>query len=191
MKFAMLKNEFLSKTTVSLGIYLLFAVFCRAVPGFPNISAYPSLCLMIGLQFSRTQTLMTVLISAAFSDLMLAFLHQGPIWGSWTFFTYTGFLANALWVRRYKDSMNMRLLLKYSFFSSLGFWLWTNLGVWLSSGLYSHQIDGFWLCYTLALPFLAYSLLGNLFWTLVLGRMLKPFKRDVIVNFKQFLQHST
>ena len=40
------------------------------------------------------------------------------------------------------------------------FFLITNLGVWLF-GNYDHNLEGFLLCYTLAIPFFAYSLIST------------------------------
>ena len=44
---------------------------------------------------------------------------------------------------------------------SVAFFAWTNFGVWLLSGMYPHTAPGLVACYTLALPFLRNSLLGD------------------------------
>jgi hypothetical protein len=54
--------------------------------------------------------------------------------------------------------------LRYTIFASFGFWLWTNLGVWLLSGLYPKTTAGFFECYIAALPFLRNGLLGDIVW---------------------------
>ena len=51
---------------------------------------------------------------------------------------------------------------------SLIFFATTNLAVWAFSGMYSLDMAGLIQCYTLALPFLKYTVAGDLFWAAVL-----------------------
>ena len=51
---------------------------------------------------------------------------------------------------------------------SLIFFATTNLAVWAFSGMYSLDMAGLTQCYTLALPFLKYTIAGDLFWAAVL-----------------------
>jgi hypothetical protein len=46
--------------------------------------------------------------------------------------------------------------------SSLIFFIVSNFGTWLIG--YPHTIEGLLMCYTLAIPFFGYSILGDLFW---------------------------
>ena len=48
-------------------------------------------------------------------------------------------------------------------FSSLAFFLLTNLAVWLFSSWYPHTLSGLMFCYTLAVPFFKNTLMGDLF----------------------------
>jgi hypothetical protein len=54
--------------------------------------------------------------------------------------------------------------------SSVFFWLWTNFGIWLvgDGSPYPHTVEGLVTCYYAAVPFLGYSLAGDLAWGLVL-----------------------
>lgn len=49
--------------------------------------------------------------------------------------------------------------------AGLGFFAVTNLAVWASSGLYPASLEGLGACYLAALPFLKYTLAGNLVWS--------------------------
>jgi hypothetical protein len=51
--------------------------------------------------------------------------------------------------------------------SSVFFWIWTNLGVWATSGMYPMSADGLVACYLAAVPFLRNSMLGDMAWGLV------------------------
>ncbi|MGL6021557.1 MAG: DUF6580 family putative transport protein [Chitinophagaceae bacterium] len=46
--------------------------------------------------------------------------------------------------------------------SSLGFYVFSNLGVWLSGSMYPMNIQGLLQCYTMALPFLKSGMMGDL-----------------------------
>jgi len=52
--------------------------------------------------------------------------------------------------------------------ASVIFFALTNFGVWLLSGMYSHDVTGLLACYTAAIPFLQNSLAGALFYSAVL-----------------------
>ena len=51
-----------------------------------------------------------------------------------------------------------------SLLGALMFYLITNFGVW-SLGSYGYTLDGFILCYTLAIPFFVNTIIGDLFFT--------------------------
>lgn len=59
-------------------------------------------------------------------------------------------------------------LLWVSISVTLIFWLWSNLGVWLTSGMYPHTMAGFIHCYVLALPFLYDAALAASGWSSLL-----------------------
>ncbi|MFN3198250.1 MAG: DUF6580 family putative transport protein [Bradymonadia bacterium] len=48
--------------------------------------------------------------------------------------------------------------------AGLGFFALTNLAVWAFSGMYPQTIEGLGACYLSALPFLKYTLAGNVVW---------------------------
>jgi hypothetical protein len=51
---------------------------------------------------------------------------------------------------------------------SLAFFVLSNLAVWAFSGMYSLDLAGLTQCYVAALPFLQYTVAGDLFWSAVL-----------------------
>ena len=65
-----------------------------------------------------------------------------------------------------------------------GFWVWTNLGVYLHSGLYIKTITGFIACYSAALPFLQKALIGDLFWFVTLSFCLSMINFNFIKKYK-------
>jgi hypothetical protein len=67
--------------------------------------------------------------------------------------------------RRYRLS---RVLVPAALASSLLFFAASNFAVWAFSGMYSHDLAGLTQCFVLALPFLKYTLAGDLAWVAVL-----------------------
>ncbi len=57
---------------------------------------------------------------------------------------------------RFQDSIALALL------SSVFFYLYTNFGWWLMSGMYEYSLSGLMRCYWMAIPFFRNNLLGNL-----------------------------
>ena len=51
---------------------------------------------------------------------------------------------------------------------SLVFFVVTNFGVWLGSGMYAHSAAGFVACYTAAIPFFRNTVAGDLFYSALL-----------------------
>ncbi len=52
------------------------------------------------------------------------------------------------------------------------FYLITNFGVW-SLGSYGYTLDGFILCYTLAIPFFAYSMVSTFIFSGIIEGIIK------------------
>ncbi len=56
----------------------------------------------------------------------------------------------------FKNSIKLALI------SSIFFYLYTNFGWWLMSGMYEHTLSGLIRCYYMAIPFFRNNLMGNL-----------------------------
>jgi ammonia channel protein AmtB len=67
--------------------------------------------------------------------------------------------------RRYRLS---RAVLPSVLASSLIFFVTTKFAVWAFGGLYSPDVTGLMQCYVAGLPFLKYTVAGDLFWAAVL-----------------------
>jgi hypothetical protein len=52
--------------------------------------------------------------------------------------------------------------------SGMVFFIVSNFGVWVTSGMYAHTLDGLLECYVMALPFFRTSLMADLFYSAVL-----------------------
>ncbi|GAH11350.1 unnamed protein product, partial [marine sediment metagenome] len=81
---------------ILLLLWVMVGVLGRWVPHIPNVTPLTSLSLLAGAVFSKRIALLFLLITAILSDVMLAWMYHYPVFGAWTFFTYTGFMCIAL-----------------------------------------------------------------------------------------------
>lgn len=151
-----------------IALIMLVSIFSRVIPHPPNFTAEIALTLYIGYKIPQKFSWLVVLAIALISDSILNWKMNYPLFGTWSYFTYSAliaicFIGNQSFFRNQKFKF-----LWVSLFTSFGYWIWTNLGVWLVSGLYSHTLYGLLMCYNLAIPFLKNSLLSSLMWALLI-----------------------
>jgi len=156
-----------------LGVWLLLGIVGRIIPHLPNMTPLTSLCLLSSGVFGRRLAFFFILATLALSDIFLATIFHYAAFGAWSWFTYTGFVGVVLLGFMLPGlalpfEWSMTKLVGFTMSASVLFWWWTNLGVWLSSGLYSHTIAGLLACYAFALPFLSNAVLGDLGWMALL-----------------------
>lgn len=144
-------------------LWISIAIISRIIPHPWNITANTALALSTGWLFSNNHALALSLLSFCIADCILAIIQHHPIFGYWSLFSYSGIgaitLAGQLLSRKLKTQHGMLLVS-----SSIGYWLWTNLGVWLTTTTYSNNLAGLIDCYSMALPFLKSSLIGDSLW---------------------------
>jgi hypothetical protein len=132
-------------------LFILIAVWFRLIPHLPNFTPVTALALFSGLMLKRKWLSIGIpLVAMMVSDLVLGF-SAISIW------VYLGFASITI-IGWFLDKMNAKSIL----LSSLIFFIVSNFGAWLIG--YPHTIEGLMMCYTLAIPFFGYSILGDLFW---------------------------
>jgi hypothetical protein len=153
------------KTTLWL---LVFCIGSRLIPHLPNASPLSAMALLVGAHYRFREGVAIIFIGTFLSDIALAGLYGYPIIGTWSLFTYSGLLFFII-AGHYANYLTKMLVLLLS--STLGFWLWTNIGVWLFSTMYTKDISGLLACFTAAIPFLQTAIMANGLWliALVLG----------------------
>jgi len=95
------------------------------------------------------------------SDCFLGFHKTMP-------FVYGSFLVASLIGIYLKNKVTTRTVIGASLLSSIVFYLVTNFGVWLTSGMYEMTLLGLTKCYVLAIPFFRNTLIGDLFYTVMM-----------------------
>jgi hypothetical protein len=143
--------ENLMKRQNLLIAFILIAVFFRLIPHPPNFTPVTSLALFSGIMLKRKWLSIGIpLVAMIISDMVLGF-------SSISLWVYLGIGLISL-VSWFFNKININSIL----LSSLIFFIISNFGVWVLG--YPHTIEGLVMCYTLAIPFFGYSIMGDLFW---------------------------
>ena len=148
---------FSKKETVLIS-FTIVAVLVRLLPHPPNVAPITAVALFAGTHFNRKHwAIITPILTMLFTDIFLGFSMITPfVYLAFVGVTVLGFLLK---------KMNISSVL----LSSLLFFVITNLAVWFMH--YPLTAEGFTICFTLAIPFFGYSIVGDLFFsiTLIIG----------------------
>ena len=129
-----------------------------------NVSPVAASALFAGLMLRRRWLALVVPLAAlALSDAVIGFddwRMASVVYAALALPAVAGILG-----RRHGAS---RVVVPAALGCSLIFFAATNFAVWAFSGMYSLDLAGLIQCYTLALPFLKYTIAGDLFWAAVL-----------------------
>jgi hypothetical protein len=129
-----------------------------------NVSPVAASALFAGLMLRRRWLALLVPLAAlALSDAVIGFddwRMASVVYAALALPAVAGILG-----RRFGAA---RVVVPAALACSLIFFAATNLAVWAFSGMYSLDLAGLTQCYTLALPFLKYTIAGDLFWAAAL-----------------------
>ena len=135
---------------VSLGIFIALAA-SRFIPHPPNFTSLLALSFyipaLLGIRY-----LLPLIVSFIITDILIG-LHGV------TFFTWGSVIFIGLLSKYFIKNIISRI--SGALIGACIYFLVTNFGVW-SMGSYGYTIYGFLMCYTLAIPFFAYSLISTL-----------------------------
>jgi len=134
---------------ISIGIFIALAA-SRFIPHPPNFTSLLALSFyvpaLLGVRY-----LPSLVLSFVITDLIIGF-HEVTLftWGSVILIGLgSNFLAKTILNRVFGSLLGASL-----------FFIITNFGVW-TLGSYTYTLEGLLLCYTLAIPFFAYSLIST------------------------------
>ena len=146
---------------ISLGIFVALAA-SRFIPHPPNFTSLLALSFyvpaILGIRY-----LPILIVSFIITDLVIGF-HEV------TLFTWGSIILISLGSKFFIKTILNRIL--GSLLGASLFFLITNFGVW-SLGSYGYSLNGFVSCYTLALPFFAYSLISTFIFSGIIEGVLK------------------
>ena len=170
----------MNKLIIPLIIVLL--ALTRLIPHPPNFTPIIAMGLFGGAYIQNRSLAVLIPIGAMFlSDLFLG-LHGTVYW------VYGSLLLIAMMGMMLINKVNIRNCTSAALSGSFLFFIITNFGVWFTSGYYPKNIDGILTCYTLALPFLANSMAGSLFYSAVMFGGYELLKRNLVQSTPKSIQ---
>ena len=135
--------------------FIIVAVLVRLFPHPPNVAPITAVALFAGTHFSRKHwAILMPILAMSVTDVFLGFSMITPI----VYLAFVGVTALGFVLKK----MNIGAVL----LSSLLFFVVTNLGVWFL--YYPLTPEGLMTCFTLALPFFGYAVVGDLFFSAAL-----------------------
>ncbi len=154
----------MKQINICLGIFLALAI-SRFVPHPPNFTSLIALSFYIPALFGR-KYIPAIIISFAVTDLIIGF-------HAVTFFTWGSVLLIGSISNYFSNAMLKRL--SGALFGAVIFFVVTNFGVWIS-GMYGYTLNGFITCYTLAIPFFAYSVISTFMFSFLIEIIYKGYQ---------------
>ncbi len=144
---------------------ILAAAITRLLPHPPNFTPIGAMALFAGATLrDRRLALLVPLAALLVSDYLI-----GQMWGtgfgfySTQIFVYAAFLMITLLGRALQQHRRSPLRIGgTSILASSLFFVMTNLGVWLASGMYPRTIAGLSQCFVQAIPFFGNTVAGDL-----------------------------
>ncbi len=149
-------------------LWTALGVLGRLLPLPPNMTPMTSVALFGGTHMPRGLAFLVTITVMVLSDALIAFAAGHEVFGYWSIFTYSGFAAMVFAGSFLRGNLTAGRTATFLAGSSLGFWLWTNFGTWLVSGMYPVTGSGLAACYAAGLPFLRNALVGDLAWGMAL-----------------------
>jgi hypothetical protein len=155
-------NSVFSRLLLVFAIMALFA-FLRIFIDLPNVSPVAAIALFGGTVIGRKglAVLLPLVILLA-SDAVLGFYSyflMAFVYGSFALIAVIGF-----WLR---NRMKFHNVVLASIVSSVVFFLLSNFGVWAEGLWYPMNVSGLISCYTMAIPYFRYELIGTLAFSLM------------------------
>ena len=136
---------------------IFIAAFVRLIPHPPNFAPVAAMALFGGAYFSkRWAAFLVPLVAMLVTDLILGF--HATMWA--VYFSFVLIVGIGMLMIKKKKVSNIFLA---SVSASVLFFVITNFGLWISTPYYVKTGAGLAACYTAAIPFFHYTLLGDLF----------------------------
>tara|TARA_B100000965_G_scaffold280439_1_gene238286 strand:- start:2166 stop:2657 length:492 start_codon:yes stop_codon:yes gene_type:complete len=141
---------------ISIGIFLALAA-SRFVPHPPNFTSLLALSFYVPA-FLGFKFIPALVICFILTDFFIGF--HGTVIFTWGSVILIGIISKFFLKNIYTRLFGALL-------GASTFFLITNFGVW-ALGSYGYSLEGFILCYTLAIPFFSYSLISTLLFSFII-----------------------
>lgn len=141
-------------------IFVVFTIILRLVPHAPNFVPVAALALWAGVYFPKKWGLIAPIAVMFISDALIGFYDWRLMLVVYVSFIITGFIG---WL--IKNNPSVAKIAMGSLAGSMLFFIATNFAVWALSSWYPHTLYGLIDAYTMGIPFLRNTLVGDLFYS--------------------------
>lgn len=161
-----------TRTLVVMGAVLL-AALTRLMPHPPNFAPITAMALFGAATLAdRRLGILTPLLALFVSDMCIEVANRMGLVTSWGIYSGMWFMYGCTFLITLiglllRARRNVPAIAGATLAGSVIFFVVTNFGVWAFGGLdlngnpYPHTLEGFLACYTAAIPFFKYTLLGD------------------------------
>ncbi len=164
---------------------LIVAIASRFLPHPPNVACVAAIGLFVGCYFRGWRAVVMPAAILLGSDLLghllgresMGFYHPLTMLG-----VYVGMTASVGIGRLLRERRGVARIVAASVVTSTIFFLLSNFGVWVASGMYVLNVSGLMSCYANALPFFQYTMLGDLAYVTVLFGAMAAYRITVRSN---------
>lgn len=153
----------MSKRNLIILLVIIVGISTRFMEFLPaNFGAIGAIALFGGAYFSnRSLGLLLPLGVLLLSDLILGMTGQTALYAAQPY-VYGGFLLIGVLGFALRKNRNVLKIAGGSLGGSLLFFLVSNFGVWLTSGIYAKTFGGLMSCFAAAIPFFKYTIAGDM-----------------------------
>lgn len=147
---------------ITLSLIILAAAASRLLPHPANVTPIAAIALFAGAQFERKSYAFLIPLAAMLlSDLFLGF--HPTQWA-----VYLGFALVTCIGFKLRNHIMPGAVALATLCGSAVFFVISNLGVWLTGGLYPLTTEGLVTCFVAAIPFFTNNLMGDAFYATLL-----------------------
>ncbi|MFT3904146.1 MAG: hypothetical protein QM727_13305 [Niabella sp.] len=171
-----MRSKSLNLNFVLVTLWIVFAVLSRLLPNPANFSPMMAIGIFGGALFARRAWAIIIpLLSIWLSDLLMNnvvykgfFDHFVWFYDGW-YWQYAIYLLVPLAsISIFKKNITVGKIALTGIGAAVLFFLVSNFGVWYSSNMYPKTGEGLLQCYIMGLPFFKGTLMGTLFYSLIL-----------------------
>ncbi len=157
---------------------IVSAIIMRLVPHIPNFAPMTAAALFGAAYLPKRYALLTPLFALAISDYLLLYInpfsdpifnfsHLQPLsalFNNTTAWVWGSFMISALLGLALRKNPGILKIGSITLVASLQFYILTNFAVW-AAGAYARDLSGLGASYIAGLPFLSWTVAGDLFYT--------------------------
>ena len=157
----------MNKVLIALALILVI-VMGRYMPHMPNFAPVAAVALFGSVFLGRRMGLLVAISGMLLSDVLIGFYEPMVMLFNYAALTGAVLLKDFGGAKSQFSSRSLQAIGASSLLGSMLFFFISNTGVWAFSGMYAHCFSGLLSCYALAVPFITYTIAGDLFYNTVL-----------------------